>query len=380
MNTLEGRLGRCAERHRSARFDRVAAIHDEVDDYPLELGPVDKDRYRAWPEQEVKPDPVWQELPQDGAEPLEDIVQVGSRWQQFLFARKRHQLAREFSGHFSCVADLAEEPGGLLVCGSRLAELGIQAYHGEKIVEVVCDLGGDPSDRLQPLRREKTIFLTTYCRDIAEIDRQAVRNRVNPNLENAAERFVILLKADRYLFPQCPPILIVGPSPNPRGKLGPHVLRNQTAARTLEDRLRLGVQIGESPLLVKREEGIAHRLERLKRPPLGFGEVNSVLECFRTVVGRIVPVVSGLQPVVGRIVAVVGCLSIAAFGASITKLGCPVAIRGRIVAIARSLVPDDVLVSHRAFRRLTERTPQRLVRLPARQSFLNHRASSTSLP
>ena len=104
--------------------------------------------------------------------------------------------------------------------------------------------------------------------DVVEIDGQALGRGIDPVLEPAVVRRVVLLQQQRRLLGHR--LLVVAREGLVAAfrELAPDVLADQVLRRAPEDLRRLRVDVGVDPVLVERDERIGDALEHL--PPFGF--------------------------------------------------------------------------------------------------------------
>src|SRR5690348_6342633 len=102
---------------------------------------------------------------------------------------------------------------------------------GEQVVEIMGDAGGNASEGLESLHLLLLNRSDAFDRDVRDIDRQPVRQRVDANVEQPSVRLGEL-NADGFLLSGGPPKRVVDIGADNFGKLVPdHISEKLAAAR-----------------------------------------------------------------------------------------------------------------------------------------------------
>ena len=165
-----------AERH------RVARVHREVHHHLADLRGVAANLLQVVARLELEPDLRADQAPHQVLHVRDGGVQVDGLRDRGLPPAERQQLLRETRGPLGGAADLARGPQLFRPFGHDLDQLvAVAEQHGDQVVEVVRDAGGEAADRFHLLRLPQLVLepiaLAQVAGDRGDADHLAVADQ-----------------------------------------------------------------------------------------------------------------------------------------------------------------------------------------------------------
>ena len=145
---------------------RIARVDDEVHEHLLELAGVGHDgaRWRRGVDTSAMSSPIRRcSIVLDArTRSLRSITSL-SFWR----AAEREELRGQAGGRARPAWLISRRCSArAVVCGRLSEQLGVAADHGEQVVEVVRDAGGEPPDRIHLLRLQEALLELSACSDV----------------------------------------------------------------------------------------------------------------------------------------------------------------------------------------------------------------------
>ena len=162
---------------------RVAGVDDDVHQHLVDLHGVHLDREPVRVEAELELDVLADHAPEHRRELAHELVQVDDTAVGRLRPCERDQLADERCSALRGGGDRVAALVARLARRRRRESRRVAADHGEQVVEVVCDAGGDPAEQLEPLRLPELLLELALPGHVAEVALQHRGQAVAPRHE-----------------------------------------------------------------------------------------------------------------------------------------------------------------------------------------------------
>ena len=157
---------RAAVGHRVARVD--GDIHQDL----VDLHRVDLDGEAVGVEAQLELEVLADHAPEQRRELAHEIVQVDDAAVRGLRAREREQLPDERGPALRGGGDRMRALVPRLARQRRREPRRVAGDHGEQVVEVVCDAGGEAAEQLEALRLSQLLFELALPRPVEQVPPQ----------------------------------------------------------------------------------------------------------------------------------------------------------------------------------------------------------------